>query len=59
MTPIRLASILATRALFDAALLSSLPAFAAVDPSRSLDKFNATFGTFEDFRGSVAKGMCG
>ena len=40
------------------AWLSAVPAFAQVDPSRVLDQFEATFGKFEGFRRSGAKGVC-
>ena len=38
--------------------LTSLPASAQVDPKRILDQFEATFGKFEGFRRSGAKGVC-
>ena len=41
-----------------AAWFSALPAFAQVDPSRVLDQFEATFGKYEGFRRSGAKGVC-
>ena len=41
-----------------AALLTSLPAAAQVDPNHFLDQFEATFGKFEGFRRSGAKGIC-
>lgn len=49
---------LAASALAGAALMTSLPASAQVDPNRFLDQFEATFGKFEGFRRSGAKGIC-
>ncbi len=43
---------------FVAALLASWPAQAQVEPGRFLDQFEATFGKFEGFRRSGAKGVC-
>jgi catalase len=40
------------------ALLSTLPAAAQVDPSQFLNQFESTFGKFEGFRRSGAKGIC-
>jgi catalase len=40
------------------ALMTSLPAAAQVDPTRFIDQFEATFGKFEGFRRSGAKGIC-
>ena len=40
------------------AWLSAVPAFAQVDPSRVLDQFEATFGKYDGFRRSGAKGVC-
>jgi catalase len=37
---------------------ASLPAEAQVDPTRFLDTFESTFGKFEGFRRSGAKGVC-
>ena len=54
VTPARLAA--STMAV--AAALGSLPAAAQVDPSRMVDQFEATFGKFEGFRRSGAKGVC-
>ncbi len=45
-------------AIAGATLLTSLPASAQVDPNRVLDQFEATFGKFEGFRRSGAKGVC-
>lgn len=56
-TPTSAAS-LATHALVGAALMTALPASAQVDPNRFLDQFEATFGKFEGFRRSGAKGVC-
>jgi catalase len=41
-----------------AALSLGLPAHAQVDPNRMLDAFESTFGKFEGFRRSGAKGLC-
>lgn len=41
-----------------AALLTALPATAQVDPGRFVDQFEATFGKFDGFRRSGAKGIC-
>ncbi len=41
-----------------AAVLSSVPARAQVDPNRFVDQFESTFGKFEGFRRSGAKGIC-
>ena len=41
-----------------AAWLSAVPAGAQVDPNRVLDQFESTFGKFEGFRRSGAKGVC-
>ena len=49
---------LATSALAGAALLTSVPVSAQVDPNRFLDQFESTFGKFEGFRRSGAKGVC-
>ena len=49
---------LAVTALAGATLMTSLPASAQVDPNRFLDQFEATFGKFEGFRRSGAKGIC-
>ena len=57
MTKIRAVSFAAS-ALAAAAMLTSLPASAQVDPNRFLDQFEATFGKFEGFRCSGAKGVC-
>ena len=57
MTNIRAVS-LAASALAGAAMLTGLPVFAQVDPTRFLDQFEATFGKFEGFRRSGAKGVC-
>ena len=57
MTNIRSTS-LALSALAAATLLTSLPAAAQVDPNRFLEQFEATFGKFEGFRRSGAKGVC-
>ena len=40
------------------ASFGSLPAQAQVDPNRFLDQFEASFGKFEGFRRSGAKGVC-
>lgn len=45
-------------ALGAAALFSGGPAAAQVDPNRFLDQFESTFGKFEGFRRSGAKGVC-
>lgn len=57
MSPIRAVSVAAS-ALAGATLFTSLPAAAQVDPNRFLDQFEATFGKFEGFRRSGAKGIC-
>ena len=57
MTKLRAISVAAS-ALAGATLLQSLPAPAQVDPNRVLDQFEATFGKFEGFRRSGAKGVC-
>lgn len=56
--PTRLAALAAIHALAGAALLSATPAAAQVDPNRFLDQFESTFGKFEGFRRSGAKGVC-
>ncbi len=45
-------------ALGAAALFSGVPAAAQVDPNRFLDQFESTFGKFEGYRRSGAKGVC-
>ena len=45
-------------ALACSALFASLPATAQVDPSQFLNQFESTFGKFEGFRRSGAKGIC-
>ena len=45
-------------ALAAGALLSALPAAAQVDPNQFLNQFESTFGKFEGFRRSGAKGIC-
>ncbi len=58
MSNIRL-SVLAAFAVIGASLLSTAPpASAQADPNRMLDQFEATFGRFEGFRRSGAKGVC-
>jgi catalase len=57
MRPARAVSVTAS-ALATATLFASLPATAQVDPTRFLDQFEATFGKFEGFRRSGAKGIC-
>ena len=57
MTHIRTASFAAS-ALAAVTIAASLPASAQVDPNRFLDQFEATFGKFEGFRRSGAKGVC-
>ncbi len=57
MTNIRAISFAAS-ALAGATMLTSLPVSAQVDPNRFLDQFEATFGKFEGFRRSGAKGVC-
>ena len=49
---------LAASSLAGAAMLTGLPVFAQVDPTRFLDQFEATFGKFEGYRRSGAKGVC-
>ena len=57
MTHIRTASFAAS-ALAAVTIAASLPVSAQVDPKRFLDQFEATFGKFEGFRRSGAKGVC-
>ena len=57
MTHIRTASFAAS-ALAAVTIAASLPVSAQVDPNRFLDQFEATFGKFEGFRRSGAKGVC-
>jgi len=57
MSPIRAVSVAAS-ALAGATLFTSLPAMAQVDPNRFVDQFEATFGKFEGYRRSGAKGIC-
>ena len=40
------------------ALFASMPAAAQVDPNQFLNQFESTFGKFEGFRRSGAKGIC-
>ncbi len=54
MTPFRALTLVAAAA----ATLASLPAAAQVDPTRMVDQFESTFGKFEGFRRSGAKGVC-
>ncbi len=49
---------LAASTLAVAASLVSLPAAAQLDPTKVIDQFEATFGKFEGFRRSGAKGVC-
>ncbi len=49
---------LAASAIAGVALMTSLPAAAQVDPNRFIDQFEATFGKFEGYRRSGAKGIC-
>lgn len=58
MTLTRLASHLASPALLGVAFLAAMPAVAQVDPNRMLDQFEATFGKFDGYRRSGAKGLC-
>ena len=48
----------AQAALALASALVSIPAQAQVDPGRFLDTFESTFGKFDGFRRSGAKGVC-
>ena len=57
MTHIRTASFAAS-ALAAVTIAASLPVSAQVDPNLFLDQFEATFGKFEGFRRSGAKGVC-
>jgi catalase len=57
MPPYRPVS-LAACTLAGAAMLTALPASAQVDPNHFLDQFEATFGKYEGFRRSGAKGVC-
>jgi len=50
----RIPAAIAVAAVFGAAF----PAHAQVDPNRFLDTFESTFGKFEGFRRSGAKGIC-
>ena len=45
-------------ALAAAACFGAWPAHAQVDPSRFIDQFETTFGKYEGFRRSGAKGVC-
>lgn len=47
-----------TLSLAAAATLAALPAAAQLDPTRVVDQFESTFGKFEGYRRSGAKGMC-
>ena len=49
---------LSTTTLAACALLTAWPAAAQVEPARFLDQFEATFGKYEGFRRSGAKGVC-
>ena len=49
---------LATPLMAGVAVLATLPASAQVDPTRFLDQFESTFGKFDGFRRSGAKGLC-
>ena len=52
------AIVAAVAALEGASALAQAPAPAPVDPTVFLDQFEATFGKFEGFRRSGAKGIC-
>ncbi len=41
-----------------AAAMTALPASAQVDPAAAVDQFEATFGKYEGYRRSGAKGVC-
>ena len=58
MTNTHTASVSVAASVIGATLLTSMPVAAQVDPSRFLDQFEATFGKFEGFRRSGAKGLC-
>ncbi len=47
-----------TLSLAAAATLAALPATAQLDPTRVVDQFESTFGKFEGYRRSGAKGVC-
>lgn len=49
---------LAASVLSGATLLVSLPASAQVDPNKFIDQFESSFGKFDGFRRSGAKGVC-
>lgn len=57
MHTIRLPSMLACAAAASA-LFGALPAAAQVDPNQFLNQFESTFGKFDGFRRSGAKGIC-
>jgi catalase len=50
--------LLGASALAGAAMLTSASSYAQVDPNSFLDQFETTFGKFEGFRRSGAKGVC-
>jgi len=58
VSPLRLATLVAPPLFAGALLLHALPASAQVDPNRFLDQFESSFGKFEGYRRSGAKGVC-
>ena len=49
---------LTASALGAIAAVSGAPSYAQVDPNKTLDQFEATFGKFAGYRRSGAKGVC-
>lgn len=58
MTRLVFSAVAAASALLTASAFAQAPATAPVDPNTFLNQFESTFGKFEGFRRSGAKGIC-
>ena len=58
MTKLVLSGVAAAAAALSFSAWAQSPAAAAVDPNTFLDQFESTFGKFEGYRRSGAKGIC-
>lgn len=58
MTKLLLSTTAAASAMWAASACAQSPTAAPVDPNAFLNQFESTFGKFEGFRRSDAKGVC-
>ena len=58
MTPLSRTAVAATAAVLTSTAWAQSPAAAPVDPNAFLNQFESTFGKFEGYRRSGAKGIC-